>query len=203
MRTSIFISFLIFLFVGCVYSESDKEPESKTMTIQSNDKDIIDSLDLDQKDTVEHIIHSGVFNKFLKRVKNDGYNIDTIPLAETKFYSFDRRSEFDDTLLNISVPNVNERYYKLKRKKPTVKEGDTYPRFTLTEFYFENETKAQTMKSKIDSIINWTDRIDLINEKNYDYCVQFSNRIIYVACNSMYLSTYSNDYKIVIEGLIK
>jgi hypothetical protein len=33
--------------------------------------------------------------------------------------------------------------------------------------------------------------------------VQFSDRIIYVACNSMYLSTYSMNYKSFIEDIIE
>lgn len=187
---------------------------SSPNTVQKNY--ITDSALPDTKDLENIHQHSQVFNRLILQMKNDGYEIDTISLVETIFNSFARRdgfskgvaftkgAGFNNTLLQcLSGSNVKQRYYKLKRKHPSADGGKTYPRFNLTELCFIDKEKAKTIKPRIDSIIDCTNRIDLRNEKRYDHCIQFSNRIIYVDCNSMYLSTFSDNYKSVIKELIK
>ncbi|MEO9953608.1 hypothetical protein [Nonlabens sp.] len=154
-------------------------------------------------DSTNNLNHSKTFIQLLEKIKNDGYKIDTIQSPSSGFFSFDRVAKINDTIRSIIVPNVRKHFFSVKRKFPVNKEGNTYPRFTLSELYFNTENEAKNHKSSIDSIINCTNRIDLKNEKQYDYCVQFSNRIIYINCDSMYLSTFSNNYKSTIEELAK
>jgi len=202
MKIQLNILLVLVLLFGCKTENEKKDINEKVLTNlnSTTEKKSVEPIVSKNKYTNNGEKHSQVFNSVLQHLKKDGYTIITNPLNETSFISFDRNSNNHDTL---TVNNVNQKLYKLKRKKPSEINGNTYPRFNLTELYFKNEENATINKLKIDSIINCTNRIDIRNEKKYDYCIQFSNRIIYIDCNSMYLSKYSNEYKEVIEKLIK
>ena len=156
--------------------------------------------------------HSEVFDQFVQIAIEDGYTIDTTVQKTTAFPYFSpslkqgEKKPFDykkriNTI--VKFDNIDDHYYKLKRKEPTTPNGDTYPRFDLVEFEFENETVAQNTLLSIDSIISCKHGNDIVNEKKYDYILRTNSRLIYIYCNSMYFSQYAFQYKKVIEKLIE
>jgi len=157
------------------------------------------------KKTFDYNNHSDFFYRTLNLLKNENYTVKSFTQDSTKFIAYEAKNSYPEHKIvkQILAPNIKKTTYTIKRKYPTRKGGNDFVKFNFSELYFKNDSIAKKKKNEIDSIIEFTDRIDIFNDKNYDYTVQKSNRIIYVSCQSKYHSYSSDSLKPKIEKLSK
>lgn len=188
--------YLIYIFSALISCKNSNQTE-KEVDFIIKDSEIKQSFDLKN--------HSDFFNRTLDLLKKENYSIEAINQDSTEFIAYEGKDIYPihAEIKKILIPNINKTTYRVKRIYPITKGGNDFVKFNITELYFDNDSIAKNKKFEIDSIIDFTGRIDLINDKNYDYIIQKSNRIIYVSCKSMSHSYSSDSLKSKIENLIK
>ena len=187
MKPFITLLILMFLFINCTNKQITDETEI-------TDEFVINES-VEKKCCAEK---SSVLNDFIKLLEADNYNIDTIiGIPDTlRFMKWDNRFE-------IKIDFTGEQFttFFAKRKHPLKNMTDSwYPNFRVFEICFDDDQTALEYEKKINEII-WSS--DLFNDKNYDYVVRNSDRLIYVTCGAKIFEEYAFKYKEKIYELTK